>query len=192
MSLYRSINGAIWRNIWVVGDLHGCHTLLMNELERVRFDPLCDLLISVGDLIDRGAENVECLELIAMPWFMAVRGNHEQMMLDGLSSSGNVNHWLANGGGWFFNLDYDKERLAIALAHLVAGLPLIIEVMTEGKRVVVCHADYPHNEYAYGRPVDAEQVIWNRERVSAAQDGIVNEISGADLFIFGHTPAHQP
>ncbi|MBL2109540.1 serine/threonine protein phosphatase, partial [Klebsiella pneumoniae] len=56
MSLYRSINGAIWRNIWVVGDLHGCHTLLMNELERVSFDPLCDLLISVGDLIDRGAE----------------------------------------------------------------------------------------------------------------------------------------
>ena len=73
-----------------------------------------------------------------------------------------------------------------------AGLPLIIEVMTEGKRVVVCHADYPHNEYAYDKPVDAEQVIWNRERVSAAQDGIVNEISGADLFIFGHTPAHQP
>ncbi|WP_410317464.1 metallophosphoesterase [Klebsiella pneumoniae] len=96
MSLYRSINGAIWRNIWVVGDLHGCHTLLMNELERVHFDPLCDLLISVGDLVDRGAENVECLELIAMPWFMAVRGNHEQMMLDGLSSSGNVYHWLAN------------------------------------------------------------------------------------------------
>ncbi|HBR2823382.1 TPA: metallophosphoesterase [Klebsiella pneumoniae] len=192
MSIYQRINGADWRNIWVVGDLHGCHTLLMNELERVRFDPLCDLLISVGDLIDRGAENVECLELIAMPWFMAVRGNHEQMMLDGLSSSRNVNHWLANGGGWFFNLDYDKERLAIALTHLVAGLPLIIEVMTEGKRVVVCHADYPHNEYSYGKPVDAEQVIWNRERVSAAQDGIVNEISGADLFIFGHTPAHQP
>ncbi|MCM6404547.1 metallophosphoesterase, partial [Klebsiella pneumoniae] len=123
MSIYQRINGADWRNIWVVGDLHGCHTLLMNELERVRFDPSRDLLISVGDLIDRGAENVECLELITMPWFMAVRGNHEQMMLDGLSSSGNVNHWLANGGGWFFNLDYDKERLAIALTHLVAGLP---------------------------------------------------------------------
>ena len=58
--------------------------------------------------------------------------------------------------------------------------------------MVVCHADYPHNEYSYGKPVDAEQVIWNRERVSAAQDGIVDEISGADLFIFGHTPAHQP
>lgn len=26
-----------------------------------------DLLISVGDLVDRGAENVECLELITFP-----------------------------------------------------------------------------------------------------------------------------
>ena len=68
-----------------------------------------DLLISVGDLVDRGAENVECLELITFPWFRAVRGNHEQMMIDGLSERGNVNHWLLNGGGWFFNLDYDKE-----------------------------------------------------------------------------------
>lgn len=192
MSIYQRINGADWRNIWVVGDLHGCYTNLMAQLGKVDFDPAQDLLISVGDLIDRGTENVECLDLITQPWFRAVRGNHEQMMLDELSSSGNVNHWLANGGGWFFNLDYDKERLAIALSHLVAGLPLIIEVMTEGERVVVCHADYPHNEYAYDKPVDAEQVIWNRERVSAAQDGIVSPIAGADLFIFGHTPVRQP
>lgn len=51
---------------------------------------------------------------------------------------------------------------------------------------------YPDDDYEFGKPVDADLVIWNRERVSAAQDGIVNEISGADLFIFGHTPAHQP
>lgn len=38
-------------------------------------------------------------------------------MIDGLSERGNVNHWLFNGGGWFFNLDYDKEILAKALAH---------------------------------------------------------------------------
>ena len=35
-------------------------------------------------------------------------------------------------------------------------------------------------------------MIWNRERVSDAQDGIVREITGAHLFIFGHTPARQP
>ncbi|WP_317189344.1 metallophosphoesterase, partial [Escherichia coli] len=129
MSMYQRINGADWRNIFVVGDLHGCYTLLMNELGKVSFDPACDLLISVGDLVDRGAENVECLELITMPWLRAVRGNHEQMMIDGLSEYGNVNHWLVNGGGWFFNLDYDKEVLAKALVHKAAELPLIIELV---------------------------------------------------------------
>lgn len=40
MNLYQRINGADWCNIFVVGDLHGCYTLLMNELDKVSFDPL--------------------------------------------------------------------------------------------------------------------------------------------------------
>ncbi len=39
MSMYQRINGADWRNIFVVGDLHGCYTLLMSELEKASFDP---------------------------------------------------------------------------------------------------------------------------------------------------------
>ncbi|HCD6001649.1 TPA: metallophosphoesterase [Enterobacter hormaechei] len=192
MSIYQRINGADWRNIFVVGDLHGCYSNLMGKLEELKFDTKQDLLISVGDLIDRGAENVECLELITMPWFRAVRGNHEQMMIDGLSAHGNVNHWVANGGGWFFYLDCDKEILAKALVHKASELPLIIELVTGNRKVVICHADYPHNEYEFNKPVPEAMVIWNRERISDAQDGIVSEITGADLFIFGHTPARQP
>lgn len=190
--IYQRIDGSAYRNIWVVGDLHGCYTLLMNKLDEIGFDTTQDLLISVGDLIDRGSENVECMELITFPWFRAVRGNHEQMMLDGLSEHGNVAHWLANGGNWFFYLDYDKERQAKALVHKVAELPLIIELVSGDKKYVICHADYPHNEYEFGKLVNAEQVIWNRERVSDAWDGIGSQIAGADEFIFGHTPAKNP
>lgn len=64
MSVYQHINGAEWRNIQVVGDLHGCNTLLMEKLDEVGFDTSRDLLISVGDLTDRGEENVECLALL--------------------------------------------------------------------------------------------------------------------------------
>ncbi len=92
MNIYERIDGSKYRNIWVVGDLHGCYTNLMKKLETIGFDTKKDLLISVGDLVDRGTENVECLELITFPWFRAVRGNHEQMMIDGLSERGNVNH----------------------------------------------------------------------------------------------------
>lgn len=192
MNVYEKIDGSNWRNIWVVGDLHGCYTNLMDRLNELKFDPAKDLLISVGDLVDRGTENVECLELIMMPWFRAVRGNHEQMMIDGLSEFGNVTHWLMNGGGWFFNLDYDKEVLAKALVHKAAELPLVIELITGDKKVVVCHADYPDYEYEFGRPINEENVIWDRRRVYDSIDGIVNDIAGADLFIFGHTPAKKP
>ena len=191
-NIYQPINADKYREVWVVGDLHGCYTALMSKLDGVGFQVDKDLLISVGDLIDRGCENVECMELLKMPWFRAVRGNHEQMMLDALSEYGNVTHWMYNGGGWFFSLDYDKEILAKALVETVRKLPLIIEVEDGERKTVIAHADYPCNEYEFGKFIDPELVIWSRERISRAIDGIGGPISGADMFIFGHTPAHQP
>lgn len=192
MSIYQKINGDEWRNIWVVGDLHGCYSNLMNRLDAVGFEADKDLLISVGDLIDRGSENVECLDLINQPWFRAVRGNHEQMMLDAVLGSGSILHWMQNGGSWFYNLDAEQQIRVKSLVNKAAEMPLIIELEKGGKKFVICHADYPRGEYEFGKPVDAEHVIWNRERVSSSMDGVRFDIHGADLFIFGHTPARQP
>ena len=193
MSIYQRINGADWRNIWVVGDLQGCYTNLMAQLGKVDFDPAQDLLISVGDLIDRGTENVECLDLITQPWFSAVRGNHEQMMLDGVEDYTLERHWRANGGSWYFFLDDDAGRyVRNNLLQRVADLPLIIELVTGDRKVIICHADYPHDEYEFDKPVPEEMVIWNRDRISDSHDGLAKEITGADLFIFGHTPAREP
>lgn len=192
MSVYQRINGADWRNIWVVGDLHGCYTNLMGKLGEIDFDPALDLLISVGDLVDRGSENVECLDLINQPWFRSVRGNHEQMMLDALVNGGSFGHWMANGAGWWHQLNTEQEVQLNYLLPKVSALPLIIELVTNDKKVVICHADYPKNEYVFDKPVQEEMVIWNRERISDSQDGLAKEITGADLFIFGHTPARKP
>ncbi|WP_439954880.1 metallophosphoesterase [Klebsiella pneumoniae] len=198
--MYQKINGDDWRNVWAVGDLHGCYTNLMNRLDAVGFDPAQDLLVSVGDLVDRGPENVECLDLINLPWFRTVRGNHEQMMLDAIAAGYGSKeiHWRQNGGSWYYFLDPEQEILAKSLIPKVAALPLIIEVTKGGKKFVICHADYPSGEYEFGKELDPELVIWNRERVSVSMDlvGKVPEtdlfIPGADLFIFGHTPARQP
>ncbi|EFH8845418.1 serine/threonine protein phosphatase [Escherichia coli] len=191
-TIYHRIDGTKYRNVWVVGDLHGCYTRLMSGLHRVDFDPAQDLLISVGDLIDRGTENVECLELLQMPWFRAVMGNHERLMIDALSPDGNVNNWLMNGGQWFFMLDTDQEILAWALVELVKRLPYIIELNTGQETIVIAHADYPDNEYQFGKEVPLFNVVWARERISDSMDDIGGEISGADRFIFGHTPVKSP
>ncbi|ENK4578463.1 TPA: metallophosphoesterase [Yersinia enterocolitica] len=189
--IYQKINGADYRRIFVVGDIHGCLNKLNEKLLSVDFDESKDLLISVGDLIDRGSQNVECLDLITQPWFRAVRGNHEQMAIDALNGSGDVNNWLANGGMWFFCLDYDQEVLARALIAMAEKLPLVIEVDTDSGKYVIAHADYPSDSYHFGKPVSEQHVIWNRERVSNAMDGEGEEIAGAKQFIFGHTPMNK-
>ena len=52
--IYQRISGDQYRNIWVVGDLHGCYQLLIDRVQQIDFDKQNDLIISVGDLIDRG------------------------------------------------------------------------------------------------------------------------------------------
>ena len=74
-----TINTNQTNHIYVVGDLHGCYSLLMQELQNIHFDFQNDLLICTGDLIDRGNENLECISLLDQTWFLTVRGNHEEM-----------------------------------------------------------------------------------------------------------------
>lgn len=74
--LYQTVNTQMWRKIWVVGDLHGCRAQLDAQLQKRDFDKQQDLLLSVGDLIDRGPDSPGCLALMQEPWFRCVRGNH--------------------------------------------------------------------------------------------------------------------
>ena len=67
---------------FILGDLHGTTILLRALMEHVVFDPGKDRLFSVGDLIDKGKDSPGGLALLRQPWFHAVKGNHEEMMLD--------------------------------------------------------------------------------------------------------------
>ncbi len=54
---YQKINAHHYRHIWVVGDIHGEYQLLQSRLHQLSFFPEIDLLISVGDNIDRGPKS---------------------------------------------------------------------------------------------------------------------------------------
>jgi len=45
---------------FVVGDIHGAFDLVIDAMKAVNFDPEADRLLSVGDLIDRGAGSHRC------------------------------------------------------------------------------------------------------------------------------------
>lgn len=102
---------------YIVGDLHGCRDLLEIELDRVGFDQSRDRLFSVGDLADRGPDSLGCLRLLLEPWFFAVRGNHEDMMLGYVyepvmpyESRQNARQFFRCGGGWVENLSLEGEK----------------------------------------------------------------------------------
>jgi len=189
--VYQYLNGTAWRHIYIVGDLHGCLAMLQEKLEAQRFDTEQDLLIAVGDLIDRGPDSPGCVELLNKPWFRSVRGNHEEMAIGALTR-GEHQQWIGNGGDWFYKLEGMKMMEAKHALSRCRLMPLIIHLELENRVVVVAHADYPAARYAWEAEVDPFKVVWSRSRVEQAQQGKGEAISGADAFYFGHTPLSAP
>ena len=124
---------------FVIGDLHGALSPLLNLLDRVKFDPQVDRLISVGDLVDRGPNNVECLKLLLEPWFFAVRGNHEQLFTLADSNPLMYDIWKRNGGGWAIS----KEDHAF-FREKCSELPSVINVrLRDDTYAHIIHAELP-------------------------------------------------
>lgn len=188
--MYLKLDGHHWRHVWVVSDLHGCYQMLIEAIKQRRLDPYQDLLICVGDLIDRGPQSVKCLQLLNEKWFCAVRGNHEQMALDALHSQ-TFALWVMNGGVWFAELTGASKQQAVELLTRCDALPWIIEITCSNGVNVIAHADYPAAHYALNQPVDKQRVLWDRDRLRGLMAGEGGGITGADHFWFGHTPLNQ-
>ena len=163
---------------------------LRELLDNAEFDGERDRLFSVGDLIDRGPGSREALDWLAKPWFHAVRGNHEQFLLDSGDPSTHDLWVRHNGGAWWLDCPA-RERDAFRTA--CAGLPIAIEIETSKGRVGVVHADAPRSNswrdfllrLDSGDGHALEHALWSRERVSA---GTPVRVSGVDLVLCGHTP----
>ena len=126
---------------FILADLHGHRALLEDRLADLNFDTRRDRLFSVGDLIDRGPDSPASLALLEESWFFAVRGNHEQMLIDAVHSQKSMawSRWLMNGGDWALHLD--EEQLA-RWAERLDALPLTLTLELDDKRLGLCHAQY--------------------------------------------------
>lgn len=87
--------------ILAIGDIHGCSTALDALLEAVAPEPE-DWIVTLGDYIDRGPDSrgvVErVLKLAETGQLVALRGNHEQMLLELRESPELMSAWLDFGG----------------------------------------------------------------------------------------------
>jgi len=77
--------------IYVVGDIQGCLKPLKAVLKKVHFDPRCDVLWSVGDMVNRGPQSLETLRFLKSlgDACICVLGNHDLFLL-GLAAGGDT------------------------------------------------------------------------------------------------------
>jgi serine/threonine protein phosphatase 1 len=131
---------------FIVGDIHGCYSLLQEALVKIGFDVRADRLFCTGDLVDRGPEPVECLELLEQPWFYAVVGNHERMLR---SRVGRGERWRTrvqaafHSGEWLESLDDSRQARLAWLVGLVSKLPGVLEVESGKESFFLVHAQRP-------------------------------------------------
>ena len=195
-----TINTNQKNHVYVVGDLHGCYSLLMQELQNIHFDFQNDLLICTGDLIDRGNENLECISLLDQTWFLTVRGNHEEMCIRGQYDPKMKDMHARNGGSWFYR-QFQKTRQRIV--DRLTKLPLVIEVELKRKKVGVVHADIDIHDWNIfkedivkgdykipGIVSTYSNALWGRGRIRnhSNQYDIVENI---DEIYLGHTIVKQ-
>ena len=141
MAMVKVWDKEVTGKLYAVGDIHGCYNLLMSRLKEIGFDFENDLLVAVGDLVDRGTQNVECISLIDEPWFTSVKGNHEDLVIMGDINRSYFNCHIQNGGEWFYDLDYQVQREII---KKLKTLPIALEISHNGKKFGFVHGHIEH------------------------------------------------
>jgi serine/threonine protein phosphatase 1 len=97
------------KDVIAVGDIHGCYDLLQEFVETVRNTGA--VVIFLGDIIDRGANDLEVVDKICdmtrqpqnygLESVTCLRGNHEQMFIDAVKKPGSeFLLWIRNGGNF--------------------------------------------------------------------------------------------
>jgi diadenosine tetraphosphatase ApaH/serine/threonine PP2A family protein phosphatase len=168
----------------VIGDIHGCFDELSDLLERVGLEA-DDRVAAVGDLVVKGSQNREVLELfMSDARFSSVLGNHDRALL---------RHW--QGFGVALKEEQEKTRVELQGEHeryaaYLERLPLMIDL---GSHLVV-HAgvrpDVPLDEQTAEDLTELRTL--GTDRTSREGTPWYEVYRGEKAVLFGHWPAREP
>jgi serine/threonine protein phosphatase 1 len=165
---------------YVIGDIHGCSKALRCLIEEIR-PGKDDMMIFLGDYIDRGPDSCgvidQLIELSNQTRVVAIRGNHEVMLL-GVLMGGLDCHWWRQTGGQSTLASYGGSLDRIPDSHLDFFHSLRCHYETE-------HEIFIHAGYDPLCPVERTcdlQRYWNHQTKWPAP-----HFTGKRVYV-GHTP----
>ena len=169
-------------SIFAISDIHGCYTQLFNLLKKI---PLKDedILIFLGDYIDRGPRSKDVVTLVldllrSRPNTIALRGNHEDMAKDALEIEDYL--WVANGGNETINNYKNEEALLYKHIELLNKFPLY---------TIVGDFLFSHTGGDINKSFEeqtSDDFLWERNCILSGKKSKM-EKEGYKI-VFGHTP----
>ena len=183
-----------YSRVLAIGDVHGMYEKLIKLMDKIRFNPDEDLLIFLGDYIDRGPDPGRCLQYIFAlqqqypDVVVCLMGNHEVMMSSYfMQKRGNYNNlivdyagsWLDNGGlETLKQLDEMDADTKEELLQWVMNLP----VKYQYQDYFFCHAGVdPDVPLAVQNEFD---MLWRRQQWW-------EQYKGEETLVVGHTPVQK-
>jgi len=171
------------KRILAVGDIHGCLTKLRYLLERV--SPTSDdLLVFLGDYIDRGLEIPETIEhLIQFSHRNSVvflRGNHEDMLIKYIEQGDG--YFLLNGGAETL-YQYQKSIWGEIPSHHLDFFKSTRRYYQTDEFIFVHAGLKPGISLEDQRD---EDLLWIREEF------LNSEYEWGKTVVFGHSPFKEP
>jgi serine/threonine protein phosphatase 1 len=110
---------------YVIGDIHGRDDLLGAALAQITAHArgAAGVIVTIGDYVDRGPQSRQVIDRL-LPgvgggWrLVALKGNHDLMMVEGLRDPSKLGGWLAKGGDAAL-ASYGGGPAAVPRAHVV-------------------------------------------------------------------------
>ena len=175
---------------YIMSDIHGHYTEFEKMLEKIKFTEN-DTMYILGDIIDRGNENVKMIEYVmAHENVHMIVGNHEDLCIhaytdeDPLSRRYSEGLWLYNGGGSTKKeLDALPEETRQKYLKFFQSLPHYLFIQDEN--ILLVHAGIlPKRNKTIEELMknQRDNCIWIREEF------FNSEVELPFTIIFGHTP----
>jgi serine/threonine protein phosphatase 1 len=168
-------------NLLIIGDIHGCYYIFQKLLDKF-WDSEKELLIQVGDIIDRGKfspETVSYCKKLSLKFpnnVIFLKGNHEFEMIEHYYNGPNEN-WLRQCGKETIK-QYESTQVNIEEdIRWFSKMPLY----WSNEKVFVSHAGIAKDCINPLDEIKHRSVLWNRDELKNI----------GKLQVIGHTPCEE-
>lgn len=127
--------------IAVFSDIHGNLQALKSALEQIR-EKKPDKIVFLGDIFQRGNEEIKCLEMLKDSEIVCIKGNCELYLANGVDIDPDVEYLRDY-------YDSAREKLSDEQLQFVKQMPLFFEMKCFGHGILFTHFLFTNTKAAY-------------------------------------------